>query len=610
MKLPSSSLLVALTTSLIGIGTMACTSPAGTAAAPSEPAPPAADAGVAATTDPGGDLPPPSLGDVSNATVCLPTGKIHDPNAAACNWNSDCKQSPYTDNSDWDHGRWKKQCDSYSYMMGVSLDASSQRATNYLCAMRPDLGTSVSNWQNHGFDSTVRSSTSDWDPGYYKAECPINEYVSGYSVNTSGGGTGSLGNIRCVQAANEGNNTSCHGLSLGGYTGDNRESTASGDWSPGSFKLECAPGEHIAGISATGSSGGRIHGILCCSGGTPATTASTGASSCCNATSFPTSVTSCVTDPTKNAAACNLVDYCCQTGVSSYAGSTSCAEVSAAQDPNTEGATGIGVGPSSSSAPSASNGKWTLLAEKSNVRGMYNFGAGYDAITSMSATKATLEATGKGELKGYAILFGKKVTLADIWANGQLSNQSVSADINVIGIDLWSYSAAGVPLWSASKDASYTFINQSKTFMVGPVPVTVAGSVVGTLGLAGQIGFQGHTLTASAGPYLDVSANASAALGGGFGPFKLEAGVEGTLILFDAGITNTATVTPGASSLAYSATSSMGLTEISGSLDLFVTGTLNLVFAKYHKKWTYGIVKFTAAQQNVSFLNYNGTMPY
>jgi hypothetical protein len=605
----SSSILVALTTSLMGIGTMACTSPSGTAA-PAEPTPTAADAGAAAAGDDGGDLAPPALGDVSSATVCLATGTIHDPNATGCGWNSDCKQSPYTDNADWDHGRWKKQCDAYSYMMGVSVEPSAHNATSYLCAMRPDLGTSVGNWQNHGFDSTVRSSSSDWDPGYYKAECPINEYMSGYSVNTSGGGTGSIGNIRCVQATNEGNNTSCHGVTFGMYTADNRESTASGDWASGSWKLECAPGEHIAGMSATGSSGGRIHGILCCNGDPPAATTSTGAGACCNATTFPTSVTNCVANPTGNAAACNLVDYCCQTGVSSYAGTTACAEVSAAQDPNTEGNTGIGVGPGSSSAPSAANGTWTLLAEKSNVRGMYNFGAGYDAITSMSATKATLQATGKGELKGYAILFGKKVTLADVQAAGQLSNQSVSADINVIGIDLWSYSAAGVPLWSASKDASYTFINQSKTFTVGPVPVTVAGSVTGTLGLAGSIGFQGHTLTASAGPYLDVSATASAALGGGFGPFKLEAGVEGSLILFDAAITNAATATPGATSVAYSATSNMALTEISGSIDLFVTGTLNLVFAKYHKKWTYGIVSFTAAQQNVPFLNYNGTMPY
>jgi hypothetical protein len=477
--------------------------------------------------------------------------------------------------------------------------------------MRPDLTTSVSGWANYGFDSSMRSSTSDWDPGYTKAECPLNQYVSGYSVNTSGGGAGSLANIRCVSVPNKANNDSCRGLTLGSYTGDNRGDTASGDWSVGAFKLECAPGEHIAGISTTADgAAGRIHGILCCKGDPPPATTSTGSAACCNSSTFPSSVTSCVNDPTKNAAACNIVDYCCQTGVSSYAGTTACAEAAAASDPSTEGNTGIAVGPNASSAPSVSGDKWSLYAAKSNVRGMYNFGAGYDITTSLSATKSTLEATGKGQLKGYAILFGKKVTLTDIWAGGQLSNRSVGANINVVGMDLWSYSASAVTSWNASKDASYTFINQSKTFTVGPVPVTVAGSVVGTLGLAGSLGFEGRTLTASAGPYLDVTATASAALGGGFGPFKLVAGVEGTLVLVDAAVANTATVTPGASSVAYAATSNLGLTEISGKIDLFVEGTLNLVFAKYRKKWTYNIVKFTAAQQTLPFLNYSGATPY
>jgi hypothetical protein len=384
------------------------------------------------------------------------------------------------------------------------------------------------------------------------------------------------------------------------------------DWSPGAYKLECAAGEHMAGISATASAGGRIHGILCCSGGTPPSQSPAGASSCCNSTIFPADVTACVTNPTANAGACATVDYCCQTGVSSYAGSAACAEVAYAQDPSksTEGGSGIAVGPKSSPAPSVSNGVYSLFNEYANVRGNYGFGAGYDATISLSATKSTLHTSGKAELKGYATLFGKNVTLADLEADGDSVNPTINANLTVVGITLYNYAQNGVANYDFEKSYTYTFFKQSKTFMVGPVPVNVEGSVAGTLGLAGTIGFQSHQISVGTGPFLDVTATASAALGGSFGPFKLEAGVEGALTLFNATVANNVFVNPGASSVAYGANSNLTLTEISGNIDLFVTGALNLIFAKYKKKWTYGIVQFTAGQQVVNFANYTGTTAY
>jgi hypothetical protein len=545
--------------------------------------------------------------------VCLSNGTTRDPNAIVCDTNSDCKQQPATDGSDWDHGRWKKQCDTYSWMTGVSIDPS-LNANAFRCEMRPDFVSYVANWQTEGFSSAQRSSTSDWDPGYTKAECPLNEYVSGYSVNTSGGGKGSLGNIRCVSGPSEGNNTSCHGVTFSpNYppSGNVGYVEGSSDWAPGAYKLECAGDEHMAGISTTASSGGRIHGILCCGGGTPPTTSPTGAGSCCNASVFPAAVTACTTNPNANPASCSLVDYCCQTGVSTYAGSPSCAQVAYATDPSqtAEGGTGITVGPKSKGAPSASNGVYSFVNEYSNVRGNYGFGAGYDATISLSANKSTLKSTGKSELKGYATLFGKNVTLADLEVDGD-SKPTINANLTVVGINLYNYAQQGVSVYDFEKSYTYTFFSQSKTFTVGPVPVTVSGTVAGTLGLAGSIGIQGNQISVGAGPYLDVTATASAALGGSFGPFTLDTGVEGSLTLFNATVANTVTVAPGSSSVNTGASSNLTLTELNGSIDLFVDGKLNLVFAKYKKKWTYGIVSFTAAQQVVNFASYNGSTAY
>ena len=602
----STSVLSAISALCVALSLTACST------APTSEAPaPAADADAGGASDDSAD-PPPDLGDLSS-TVCLSNGTTRDPNATVCSWNSDCKQQPYTDNADWDKHRWKKQCDAYSWMVGASVNAGTYHPEQFWCAMRPDLTTSVGGWTTIGFDSAARSSSSDWDYGYPKAECPSNQYLSGFSENTSGGGTASVANIRCVSGPSEGTNTSCHGVTFaGGYTGNVGYVDGSDDWSVGSFKLQCAGNEHMAGMSVDGN---RIHGILCCSGGTPPSTSPVGASSCCNANVFPADVTACTTNPAANAGACATVDYCCQTGVSSYAGSAACAEVAFAQDPSStaEGGTGISVGPKSSVAPTAANGVYSLFDEYANVRGNYGFGAGYDATTSLSANKSTLRTSGKTELKGYATLFGRKVTLADIEADGDSLNPSINANVNVIGMNLYNPAYSGVQSYDFEKSFTYTFFSQSKTFTVGPVPVNVSGAVAGTLGLAGTVGFSGvgsHTLSVAAGPYLDVTATASAALGGSFGPFTLEAGVDGALTLFNANVANTVTLTPGLSNVTYSANSALNLQELSGDIDLFVKGKLNLVFVKYSKKWTYTIVKFNGPQQLVTFANYNGTMAY
>ena len=604
----SSILQFGLSSTVLAVLLAACASPSTNEAAAT--APEGSDAGPAVTEDDDNAAPPPSLGDLAS-TVCLPNGTTRDPNATVCNFNSDCKQQPYTDNADWDKHRWKKQCDAYSWMVGVSVDGNSTAQTPW-CGMRPDVTTSVGNWSNYGFDSARRSSTSDWDYGYTKAECGLNQYVSGYSVNTSGGGTGSVANISCTSGPNEGNNTSCHGVTFNGPTptGNVGYIEGSDDWSQGNFKLQCAGDEHMAGMSTNGN--GRVHGILCCAGGPPPTSSPTGASNCCNATKFPASVTACTSNPNANAGACQLVDYCCQSGVSSYADSAGCAEVAAAKDAasNSEGGTGITVGPQSSPPPSVANGVYTLFDEYAKTRGNSGFGAGYDATISLSASKSTLRSTGKSELKGYATLFGRKVTLADLEADGDSLNPTINANLTVVGMTLYSYGRSGIASYDFDKSYTYTFFDQSKSFMVGPVPVTVSGSVAGTLGLGGNIGFTGNRISVGAGPYLNVTATASAALGGGFGPFKLEAGVEGALTLFNADIDNTAFVSPGLSSVAYGASSSLNLTELSGNIDLFVTGKLNLVFHKYKKTWKYNIVSFNGAQQTVNFANYNGTLAY
>jgi hypothetical protein len=621
MKKPISSLLFAASGASVAALLVGCSS-APESASPTQDGGVEVDSGEAAdpSTDPGAT--PPVLGDVSASSACLADGTIHDPNppSPACNIpNSDCRRTPNSNSTNWFKNWNKNECASGDWMTGVSTD-SARKNHAFNCAMSPYTsaqGATSCHTVNYSLALPFPngSSATNWDPGMPKAECATSEYMAGYAEDSNG----YQGTILCCTFAGKTPNTNCNAVAFSGTTvADNRESTTTGNWDTGYSRLECGDGRAVAGLSTTikaGTVGGteKIHGVLCCDAPaafTPPATTATNASTCCNNTSFPASVSKCLADTTANASFCSIVDYCCQTGVSSYAGSTSCSDTATAEADLTEGTTGLTVTPKTppTAVATTATGAWSYANTLSDVRGTTLFGAGYEGDVTLSASKAgtKVDALGDAKLTGSATLFGHAVSLARIEANGQLSTETVNATINALGMDVYTYGLSGIGLYSASKSYTQTFFAQTRTFTVGPVPITVSGSVTGSFGYADSIGFQSGQFTLGAGPYLLANANVSAALGGGVHGFSLTAGVSGQLMLFSAGIQDTVTLTPTTSNVVYNAAGTSTITEINGSLAIF----LKMQALFYKKTYSYTMVSFNGLSQTAKFLNYAGTQAW
>jgi hypothetical protein len=602
-----------------------CAIPLVTAACSSSPSDAPADADGGAQQPSGNDeLPPPDLGAVSASTVCLADGTVHDPNPPGCSVPAnDCRRQPEALAGDW-FKAWKKMsCASGDWMTGISAD-STRKNHGFNCKMSPyTAGAGVSatttscrtvnyNMATVPFpNGSATGAAADWAGGLPRAECATTEYMAGYAEDA----TAYQGTILCCTFAGKTPNTNCSAVGFTTTVDDNRESTTTGDWDPGFKKLECGQGRAVAGMSTAikaGTKGGteKINALLCCDSApefTPPAPTAANAATCCNATSFPPAVAKCLANSDVNGSYCNLIDYCCTPGVSGYAGSSECDVTSIVKEDNTDGTSGTKASPSSPAVPvpTIAAGAWSYANTKAVYRGTSMFAGGYETNLTMSASKPPVEAVVNAKLTGSATLFGIPVTLARIEANGKLSTQTVNIVVNALGSDLYTYGLAGAG-YTGGKSYTQTFFSQSKSFTIGPVPVTVAGSVSGTFGYSDTLAFQGGKLSLTAGPSLGANATMSVALGGGVKGFSLTAGIEGSMTLFSAAVTDTVSMTPTLTGLTYAANGTATATELSGTINLFVR--LKALF--YKKSYNHQLASFTAAQQVIPFLTYSGTQAW
>jgi hypothetical protein len=172
---------------------------------------------------------------------------------------------------DWAPGRYKGECLSGQALAGISRYTSAPQAHAVMCN---------STWNSANFvqsssscspiffdpgDHRLYTGDSDWDYGYYKAECGQNQFVAGVSQSTSGVVNG----ILCCTPPSPGAVT---------HQGCQRELVNSTldappdptwDWDNGYYKATCSYSDggvlagYVAGVSANVSSG-TVHGILCC----------------------------------------------------------------------------------------------------------------------------------------------------------------------------------------------------------------------------------------------------------------------------------------------------------------------------------------------------------
>lgn len=172
--------------------------------------------------------------------------------------------------ADWDPGRGKATCAPGETISGLS-DLPGGPARTALCkqigastfsgnvveALTVDAGESVRRAPRWG----------DWDPGALKLECGNGQYIRAVSENTSySHGNNRFHAAQC--ATGTGLTSTCTPRLF--ENGDNRGTTATGDWDNGTSKGECGTHEYLAGVGVDPASG-RPRSLLCCTALTQAT---------------------------------------------------------------------------------------------------------------------------------------------------------------------------------------------------------------------------------------------------------------------------------------------------------------------------------------------------
>jgi beta-glucanase (GH16 family) len=165
--------------------------------------------------------------------------------------------------TEWDYGYYKADCGKDAALTGLSANVSGGAPHDLLCTNHGTqfTGSGVTTLTDMATGDHRRySRAGDWDSGHYKSECGTNEYVSGISQAP---GSGNVDGLRCASASMTSNGTAnCETRNVGG--GDDRGNTSTGDWDSSYYKSECGANKVVVGVSASTSTG-KPHRILCCS---------------------------------------------------------------------------------------------------------------------------------------------------------------------------------------------------------------------------------------------------------------------------------------------------------------------------------------------------------
>lgn len=257
---------------------------------------------------------------------------------------------------------------------------------------------------------------------------------------------------------------------------------------------------------------------------------------------------------------------------------------------------------------------WTNPAQtfnKSYVRtekfGNSLFGAGYHLNAVLTAETATVNADKKvvavAEGKLFAAVFSSEHDLVRgraqvVGQNG--GDNSGTAALYVLGQEVWStslYATYSPPPINWSR----TFFNASKTFVVGPVPITVKASLSGGVKLAVQ-GLVGPTvarLSAIPGGWSNVAASASVDV------IIIAFGVEGSLALINATLPASGEVFWPVCSLDWKLKTDLDLNTLSGTLKAFAR--IRILFFK--KTWWVTIAQWGGITQKRTLLGIEGSQP-
>ena len=147
---------------------------------------------------------------------------------------------------------------------GVCLDnagASTTPGTNVQQWTCNDLSPQI--WYLKGpwvsdvfFGQDGNGASADWDAGYYKGDCGNGAAVTGLSVNTTLTAAHAL--LCMTVSPNFSDNAGAILMANGG----NQVFSRNGDWDAGHWKVECALGQYVSGLSMDAKSS-AIHAVRC-----------------------------------------------------------------------------------------------------------------------------------------------------------------------------------------------------------------------------------------------------------------------------------------------------------------------------------------------------------
>ncbi|WP_338871472.1 hypothetical protein [Myxococcus stipitatus] len=235
------------------------------------------------------------------------------------------------------------------------------------------------------------------------------------------------------------------------------------------------------------------------------------------------------------------------------------------------------------------------------------FGAGYHLNTLLTAETATATSDKKvvavAEGKVFATVFSSEHDLvrgrAQIVGQNGGDNSGLAA-LYVLGQEVWSTSLqatyAPPPVnWSR------TFFSASKTFMVGPVPVTVKASLSGGVKLAvsGEVNPLVARLAATPGGWSHVTASAAVDV------VIVGFGVEGSLALINATLPASGEVLWPVCNLDWKLKTELDLNTLSGTLKAFAR--VRVLFFK--KTWWVTIAQWAGISHQLTLFGVEGSQP-
>jgi hypothetical protein len=162
--------------------------------------------------------------------------------------------------ADWFPEAWKATCASSEAVTGISQATTQAYVKSALCSTQAGLTAGASVTLNVTAENRRAKRIADWDHDFYKAECALNEYVSGVAQSPSTSNAAFKG-IRCTAAppgVSYASNCETHVAGT-----DDRGTQAVGDWEHGFYKTECAAGKVVVGASKSTTTD-KFHRILCC----------------------------------------------------------------------------------------------------------------------------------------------------------------------------------------------------------------------------------------------------------------------------------------------------------------------------------------------------------